>query len=97
MAKVINLKNVCPDEITKLERHHYETTTNERILGVALATAGQTSSVAIDTFYDAYYVSYVAYERAKQEFFDKYIATHVEDPHSSWEINFVTGDLTLYD
>lgn len=97
MSKTINLKNVCPEEISKLEKCHYESATKERILGIALSTSGQSSNMAIETFYQSYYDSFVNYEKVKQEFYDKYISSHVETPHSSWEINFVTGDLILYE
>ena len=97
--KVINLTNVCGDAIKNLERLHYESMTKERIMGMALGTTGQNNSSAMESFYQDYYNSFVEYEKAKQSFYNTYVAEYAKGMSSraTWEINFTTGDLTLYD
>ena len=97
--KVINLTNVCGDAIKNLERLHYEAMTKERIMGMALATMGKNNSTAMESFYEDYYKSFVEYEKEKQNFYNTYVAEHAKGMSSraTWEINFTTGDLSLYD
>ena len=99
MTKVINLMDTCRDAIENLEKAHYECLSKEKIMGTALAVSNRNSNMAINAFYEEYYNAFVNYEKAKQAFYVNHVAEHAQGVSSTatWEINFSTGDLTIYD
>lgn len=95
----IELRKVCPEAIAmveELERLHYESTTKERIVGVALGSANVNSAL-VENYYQDYLKTYREYDRAKQKFFDTYVSKYVTSTSSVWEINFYNGELTIHD
>ena len=98
--QTINLKNKCSEDLAELERLHYESVTKEKVIGAALAASnGKGNNAAIDNYYNDYYNSFVQYEKTKQLFFKNHIAEYTTNlpEYTTWEINFATGDLILYD
>lgn len=94
--RTIKLEDTCLETLTRLEKLHYETVTKERIIGIAL-TSPQLNSFNLDSFYQDYLDTYTDYDKCKQEFFEKYVATHVDNYNSTWEVNFFNGVVTIYD
>lgn len=97
ISKTIELLTVCPDEITDLERLHYEIVTKERILGITLSNSNSSLTDCFNEYYKDYFETFKEYEAKKNYFFKTYIAPHVTDIHSNWEIDFTSGEVVLYE
>ena len=98
MKKIVNLTSVCPEAIKNLEALFYEVTTKEKILSLALnqTDLNKSTSSMFDKFYEEYKEIYKQYTNAQQSFYKEYVIQH-EENHSTWEIQFDSGDLILYD
>ena len=96
VIKTVELKGICDDEIRNLERLHYEVATKEKIVALVISMA-QAPKDIIAQRYEDYLNVFKEYDVAKNNFFNKYVQSYVENPNHVWEINFVSGVLSFYD
>ena len=98
MSKKISLLELCSeDEIIQLEQLYYESTTKERIVSLAL-TMAKNPNIDINPYYEKYLQTFIKYDKAKQEFYNKYLKDFItQGVDKYWEINFVEKVVYIYD
>jgi hypothetical protein len=97
LYKEIDFSSICPDFLTNLERLHYEVLTKERILAMTLANSTTGLSAMFDEYYKEYSEAFKEYETKKDEFYRTYLSQHVLPSSVSWEVNFLTSTVSIYE
>ena len=97
LYKEIDFSDICPDLLKDLERLHYEVLTKERILAITLANSTTGLSAMFDEYYKEYSEVFKEYETKKDELYHTYQSQYAFPSSATWEINFLTSTVSIYE
>lgn len=95
--KILEIENQ-EAEINVLYRASYEVQCRENIIKFMLNDGKDISDAHFKKFWDEYILYSMAYDKLKSEFQQNQILKHLgEDFIGSWEVDFTTKEIKIYD
>lgn len=95
--RTVRLGDEYTNRICELERLHYEVSTKERVIALAIQMSNTPIDEGVMNHYMEEYTNvYIEYERAKEHFYNDVVVNLMQDGDMSWELNFEAKAVTFY-
>ena len=95
--RTVRLGDEYTNRIYELERLHYEVSTKERVIALAIQMSNTPIDEGVMNHYMEEYTNvYIEYERAKEHFYNDVVVNLMQDGDMSWELNFEAKAVTFY-
>ena len=95
--RTVRLGDEYTNRICELERLHYEVSTKERVIALAIQMSNTPIDEGVMNHYMEEYTNvYIEYERAKEHFYNDVVVNLMQEGDLSWELNFEAKAVTFY-